>query len=70
MVVFLVNDSLRTVAVQKVDCEKEGLRQEAKYGMNANEEVNEDASYTPLDLALRVYKADIRKSLILLIVIV
>jgi hypothetical protein len=62
---LLVDDSLRAVSVEEVDCEEEGLGQEGEGGVSLDEEVDEVGPHEPLDLALHIDEAGIGESFLL-----
>lgn len=63
LIVLFVDYAFRTVAVEEVDCEKEGLREQSEGSVGLNQEVDEVRTHEPLDLALHVNEIGIGQSL-------
>jgi hypothetical protein len=52
--VTFVDDSFRTVSVEKVDCKEEGSRKKSERGVSLDKEVKEVWPHEPLDFGLNV----------------
>jgi hypothetical protein len=60
LVVALVHDTAGAVAVEKVDSEKQSLRQQLEGGVSFDQKVKEVWAHEPLDLSLNVNGIDVR----------
>jgi hypothetical protein len=63
--VSLVDHSLRTVSVEQVDSEEEGLGEKREGSMSFDQEVDQIRSHEPLNLLLNIDRGDIREGLVL-----
>ena len=61
LVMALVHYSLRTVAIQEVDCQEQCRRKQLESAMGFDQEVEKVGTHVPLNLSLDINRLDVRK---------